>query len=145
MDNTLDGRRGWTSHTLADDRAVDGVRAVSNQDSRVLRLSGPLILLAELLMWVVLLWVGWTLVFASAGEILIDTLNRGPVSWTEWFYFVGYTLFTLGNGDYAVQDSIWQVVAAVAALNGLVFLTWVLPISSRCFVQLLKNARSLWV
>ena len=84
-----------------------GFRTVSNQDSRVLRLAGPLILLAELLMWVILLWVGWTLVFASAEEILIDTLDRGLISWTEWFYFVGYTLFTLGNGDYAVQDSIW--------------------------------------
>ena len=100
-----------------------GFRTVSDQDSRVLRLAGPLILLAELLMWVILLWVGWTLVFASAGEILIDTLDRGPVSWTGWLYFVGYTLFTLGNGDYAVQDGIWQPVTAVAALNGLVFLT----------------------
>jgi hypothetical protein len=74
-------------------------------------------------MWVILLWVGWTLVFASAEEILIDTLDRGLISWTEWLYFVGYTLFTLGNGDYAVQDGVWQIVTAVTALNGLVFLT----------------------
>ena len=100
-----------------------GFRTVSNQDSRVLRLAGPLFLLAELLMWVILLWVGWTLVFASAEEILIDTLDRGLISWTEWLYFVGYTLFTLGNGDYAVQDGVWQIVAAVTTLNGLVFLT----------------------
>ena len=100
-----------------------GFRTVSNHDSRVLRLAGPLFLLAELLMWVILLWVGWTLVFASAEEILIDTLDRGLISWTEWLYFVGYTLFTLGNGDYAVQDGVWQIVAAVTTLNGLVFLT----------------------
>ena len=54
--------------------------------------------------WAALMWAEWTLVFASAETALIDTLsNRGSITWTDWVYYTGYTIFTLGNGDYAPE------------------------------------------
>ncbi|ELY69180.1 Ion transport 2 domain-containing protein [Natrinema pellirubrum DSM 15624] len=76
-----------------------------------------------LAVWIVLLWSGWTLIFAGAENILIDTLNRGPVSWTDRIYFVGYTVFTLGIGDFAPRTGIWQLITILATGSGLLFVT----------------------
>ena len=104
----------WTWRTL---------RQFGESDSRVLTLSGPIILVAGLAMWIILLWGGWTLIFVSGESSIIDTLNRGPISWSDWVYFSGYTIFTLGNGDFAPQEGIWQVMTALATASGMLFVT----------------------
>ena len=76
-----------------------GLKRLGGPRSRLLGLSGPLVLILTLVMWVGLLWVGWTFVFAGGGQ---DALRytRGPrsVTWTGRIYFVAYTMFTMGNG-----------------------------------------------
>lgn len=67
------------------------IKQIGGQNSRILTLSGPIILGASLTTWIILLWGGWTLVFMSAKTALIDTLNRGPVSWLDHLYFTLYT------------------------------------------------------
>ncbi|MFC6769413.1 potassium channel family protein [Natrinema soli] len=99
------------------------LRLIGTQNSRLLSLSGLLILVLSLGGWVLLLWCGWTLIFAGAENILLDTLNRGPVSWTDRIYFVGYTVFTLGIGDFAPREGIWQVITILATGSGLLFVT----------------------
>lgn len=99
------------------------LRGVGAQNPRLLSLSGPLIFMLTLTVWILLLWTGWTFIFAGAEAILIDTLNRGPVSWTDRIYFVGYTVFTLGIGDFAPQEGIWQLITILATGSGLLFVT----------------------
>ena len=99
------------------------LRRIGAHNSRLLSLSGPLIFALSLTGWIVLLWGGWTLIFAGAENVLIDTLNRGPVSWTDRIYFVGYTVFTLGIGDFAPRDGIWQLLTVFATGSGLLFVT----------------------
>ncbi|UTF55875.1 potassium channel family protein [Natronosalvus rutilus] len=99
------------------------LRLFGAQSSQLLSLSGPLIFVLNLVGWIVLLWGGWTLIFAGAENILIDTLNRGPVTWTDRIYFVGYTVFTLGIGDFAPRKGIWQLVTILATGSGLLFVT----------------------
>nr|WP_249038834.1 ion channel [Haloterrigena salifodinae] len=64
-----------------------------------------------------LLWIGWTLVFASAKNAIIDTLNRGSISWSDRLYFTGYAIFTLGIGDVAPRTGRWQFVTILATLT----------------------------
>ncbi len=98
-------------------------RTVGGRRPRVLTLAGPLTLLLGLAVWIGLLWAGWTLVFAGAENSLIDTRDTGPISWIERLYFVGYSLFTMGNGDFTPKDGIWQIVTALTTATGMLFIT----------------------
>lgn len=99
------------------------LRRIGEQNSQLLSLTGPLVFAISLLLWITLLWVGWTLIFASAETALIDTLTRGPVSWHDLAYFTGYTMFTLGNGDFALQSGVWQLVTILTTASGMLFIT----------------------
>ncbi|WP_227352803.1 potassium channel family protein [Haladaptatus salinisoli] len=98
-------------------------RGLGNRNSWVLSLTGPFIFIAGLTAWILLLWGGWTLIFASAESALIDTLSRGPISWFDLVYFTGYTFFTLGTGDFVPHDGIWQLATTLASGSGLLFVT----------------------
>ncbi|NHN42989.1 two pore domain potassium channel family protein [Halorubellus sp. JP-L1] len=99
------------------------LRRLGGSDSRVLTLSGPVILVGSLATWIGLLWGGWTFVFASGESSIIDTLNRDPVSWSDWVYFAGYTIFTLGNGDFVPQEGFWQIMTTLTTASGMLFVT----------------------
>lgn len=99
------------------------IRSGGSQKAHVLTLAGPVILLSSLTAWIGLLWGGWTFILASSETALIDTLNRGPISWVDRFYFVGYTMFTLGNGDFVPRAGIWQVVTTLISGSGMLFVT----------------------
>ena len=101
----------------------NGLRRIGGRDSRLLALSGPLVLTISLTTWIALLWIGWTFVFAGAPDSLVDTSGPGPISWAERFYFTGYSLFTLGNGGYAPQGSVWQIVTVLTTGSGMLFVT----------------------
>ncbi|WP_135305171.1 potassium channel family protein [Haloarcula amylovorans] len=96
---------------------------LGNYSPRVRTLTGPLVLALGLGMWIALLWSGWMFVFASADNALKDTIVSGPISWAERFYFVGYSLFTLGNGDFAPRDGLWQVLTALMTASGMLLVT----------------------
>lgn len=102
----------------------DAFRRVGGRRSRLLSLSGPAILVISLGAWFALLWVGWTLVFAGAEGALIDTRHPGSVSWGERFYFAGYSLFTLGNGGFAPQGNVWQIMTVLTTASGMSSSRW---------------------
>lgn len=99
------------------------LRRSANRNSRLLTVTGPLVLILGVLAWILLLWGGWTLIFASAETALNDTLNRGPISWSDRIYFTGFTVFTLGIGDFVPREGVWQLLSILATASGLVFIT----------------------
>ncbi|MFC4989298.1 potassium channel family protein [Saliphagus infecundisoli] len=99
------------------------LRQFGEENSRVLTLSGPIILTISLATWIVLLWSGWAFIFASGENSIIDTMNRNPISWSDWIYFSGYTIFTLGNGDFIPQEGVWQIMTTLATASGMLFIT----------------------
>lgn len=99
------------------------VRRMGTRNSRVLTVSGPLILILSLAIWIAFLWGGWTLLFASAENVLIDTVDARQISWSERIYYTGYTIFTLGNGDFIPQGSFWQITTTLASASGMLFIT----------------------
>ena len=100
-----------------------GLRRVASPRSKALSLAGPLVLTLTTAAWFGLSWAGWTLVFASAESALVDTLNNQPITWTDRVYYAGYTIFTMGNGDYVPRDGVWQIATAVATGGGMLFVT----------------------
>ena len=112
-----------TSRLMASTWAA--IRRPGRRYPRVLTLAGPVILSLGLATWIGLLWGGWTLVFAGAENAIFDTRDPGPISWVERFYFVGYTLFTMGNGDFTPNDGVWQVATGLTTASGMLLVTLV--------------------
>ena len=88
-----------------------------------LSLFGPFALTLIVVLWVAMLWLGWTLVYAGDELSLIDTSEKSPADWSGRFYFVGYMMFTAGNGDYSPNGSAWQVAAALTNATGMLLAT----------------------
>lgn len=99
------------------------LRGIAGHRPRVLSLAGPIVLVLSLTVWIGLLWFGWTFLFAGGENTLMDTRDPGPIAWTERFYFVGYSIFTMGNGDFTPRDGLWQVVTGLTTASGMLFVT----------------------
>lgn len=99
------------------------LRKLSKGKPRTLSLSGPIILSFTLLTWIVLLWAGWTFVFAGNTNLLINSQTLEPVTWTERIYYAGYLIFTLGNGDISPQTGFSQMATVIATGTGMLFIT----------------------
>ncbi|MBW3631608.1 MAG: potassium channel family protein [Chloroflexi bacterium] len=89
----------------------------------VLSLMGPIVVALVLLVWVVLLWGGWFLIFSAAEVSVVDATTRERASGFDRLYFVGYTVFTLGNGDWAPNGAPWQLATVLATASGLILVT----------------------
>ena len=100
-----------------------GIRQFGGQRSRALSLAGPVILTATLVTWVALIWGGWTIVFGAAEDALVNARNDTPVTWVNRLYFVAYTMFTMGNGDYYPARDVWEVAASLTTASGMLFVT----------------------
>ncbi|AXR80332.1 potassium channel family protein [Natrarchaeobaculum sulfurireducens] len=100
-----------------------GLRRIRKNRSRALSLAGPLILAATLATWIGLLWVGWTLLFAGGSTALVSAHTGQPADWTGRFYYVAYTMFTNGNGDYTPTTGTWEIASAFTTATGMAFVT----------------------
>lgn len=101
---------------------------------RLLVFAGLGILLCATFLWISLVWTGWTLIFCASDYAVVNAETGKPADvWTR-IYFTGYTLVTLGLGDYKPQDGVWQVLTAIAAANGFFLvslsITYLLPVIS---------------
>lgn len=86
-------------------------------------LAGPAILTLGIGVWIAMLWLGWTFVFAAAEAPLVDTVDGGAVSWADRLYVAGYALFSLGNGDFAPTSAGGQAALVLGTASGLFFIT----------------------
>lgn len=105
----------------------------------LLAASGWLILLMMILIWLLLTWAGWTVVFSAAEDAIVSTNGGVPATLWERIYFTGFTIATLGLGDYRPQHPFWQIATAVAAANGFFLVTlgvaYLLPVVSAVAVK----------
>jgi hypothetical protein len=81
---------------------------------RLLAVYGPLSLLGLLILWVLLLLVGWGLVW----WVLSDRLS-GVHSYLDALYFAGVGFFTVGFGDVVPVGGLARMLALVQAFMGM--------------------------
>lgn len=87
------------------------------------KLVGPAILLAIFAIWALLFWVGWTLLFLSAGDAVVNSTSGKPAGFWDRVYYAGYLLTTLGIGDFRPKGAFYQVLTPVAAGSGFFLFT----------------------
>lgn len=96
---------------------------IGEKSKYLLGFIGPMILVFTLLSWVFSMWLGLALFYSGDPQSIINTTTGGSIMWYERVYFTGYTIFTLGMGDYSPQPGFWQIVTAVTSGVGILFLT----------------------
>ena len=89
----------------------------------VLVAGGVGVFVCTLMFWVATLWTGWSLIFWGT-DAVVAASTGAAADGTDVVYFVGYTLFTLGTGDFVPHGGVWQVLTPVASLSGLFVVTF---------------------
>lgn len=96
------------------------------------RETGVAVVIFVLVSWIALLYLGWLLVFNAADRAVVATTTERPADVAGRSYFVGYTVFTLGNGDFKPGGSLWQTATVTATGTGLVLIslaiTYLVPV-----------------
>ncbi len=88
--------------------------------------AGPLAVVVVGSAWLLALWGGWLLVFSALPGGVVDAQSEKPADLVERIYFVGFTLSTLGVGDFKPHGDISRILTALAAFNGLVLVTLII-------------------
>ena len=99
-------------------------------------LAGPLAMLLVIALWVVLMVVGWALIYLPAlpdGFIFASPLDPADeTGFLDAFYYAWVTQSTLGYGDIAPVDALLRVLAPLQATLGFALftmvVTWVLSV-----------------
>jgi hypothetical protein len=89
----------------------------------LLSYSALIITISIVAVWVMLAWLGNFLIFTSDPWAVVETKNQLPVSAEERFYYSGYILSTMGNGDYTGGTHHWKLYTAFASFAGLIMIT----------------------
>jgi len=84
---------------------------------------GVAIVVSIMLVWVILLWLSNLIIFLSDPEAVIDSSTREAATTMERFYYTGYLLTTMGNGDYTGGTDLWKVYASLISFTGLLMIT----------------------
>ncbi|TYP88604.1 potassium channel family protein [Blastococcus xanthinilyticus] len=93
-----------------------------DSSSKLLTGAGAGLLFTTVLLWVAGIWAGWTLVFAGS-DTVVDAQTSLPAGFADVAYYAGFTVFTLGVGDFTASDPAGRFVTALASFGGLFLIT----------------------
>lgn len=124
---------GWMTRRLSTGLWTAARHVVGDRHD-ALRRVGVAVTLTSIAAWLLLAWLGWTLVFAASSSAVVDATSGEPATFGQRVYFAGYTLLTLGNGDYRPEGLVWQVATVLTVGNGFVLvtlaITYLVPLAS---------------
>ncbi len=89
----------------------------------LLEYAGPTILIVVLMSWIAGLWLGLFLMLMTEKSSIVASTTQLPTTPLEKLYYAGFTLSTLGVGDYKAKNDFWRILTAVTSFSGLVFIT----------------------
>ena len=111
---------------------TEGVKWASGGAHRLLRRravilpSGSLAIVMLGGLWLMALWLGWFLLFSAFPKELVSAQTGQAADSIERIYYVGFTLSTLGMGDFKPTSDRTQLFTVMASFNGLVIVTLVI-------------------
>lgn len=89
---------------------------------KMLRRSGPSILVTIFVMWVSLLILGWSMVF-GASDAVIDVDADEPLAFLGKLYFAAATVIGRGTTTGRPSGDLWQALEEVAGVSGILLLS----------------------
>ncbi len=97
--------------------------AGKNGNAKLLEYAGPAVMISILLVWVLGLWSGLFIVLLSDVDSVVNSSTKASTDAWQKLYYAGFTLSTLGVGDFIPATNFWRIVTNIAAYSGLVFIT----------------------
>lgn len=94
-----------------------------NGKSKILTHAGYILLISIVLIWVFIMWVSMILILISHPGAIVDSGTMVPASFWQIVYYSGFTISTLGMGDYVPAGDIWRILTSVYSFTGLILLT----------------------
>jgi len=94
-----------------------------NGKSKILIHAGYILLIFIVLIWVLSMWASMVLILISHPGAIIDSSTTVPASFWKTVYYSGYTISTLGMGDYVPGGDIWRILTSIYSFSGLILLT----------------------
>lgn len=98
-------------------------RIGSDINHKLLSLAGPVIIVLTLVNWLLLMWVGLVMVFASYPDAVVVALTREPADLSARIWYVLYVTTTVGNGGFAPNTGFFEVLSGICAASGMALLT----------------------
>jgi hypothetical protein len=89
---------------------------------RVFKLSGIIINLGILGVWIMLVWLSLFLIYSFNPDAIMNGEEEVATT-AERIYFTGYTLSTLGMGNFNPATPLFQVLTSLFSFFGFVFLS----------------------
>ncbi|MGB3851811.1 MAG: potassium channel family protein [Tunicatimonas sp.] len=103
---------------------------------RILNYIGLFCIFLTIFTWTLLLWTGFSCIYISDPNSILVGSDKSPTDVFEKIYHVGYTLSTLGIGDYVPGNNFWRVFTSFVSFVGLVTVT----MSITYLVPVISNA-----
>ena len=98
-------------------------RAIFKQKRhKALSLAGPLVLFLTVFLWIVFIWIGWALIFYAQAGNLASSKGVNP-NFFGTLWYIAYTMFTVGNGDFLPKGDVWQLLSSLVAFTGMGMVT----------------------
>ncbi|GAA4307385.1 ion channel [Pontixanthobacter gangjinensis] len=94
-----------------------------NGRSKILSQAGYILLISIVLIWVLFLWMSFVLILYANPGAIIDSTSKMPANLWQLIYYSGFSISTLGMGDYIATGDIWKILSSVYSFTGLILLT----------------------
>ena len=83
---------------------------------------GLLVNLIVLAFWIILIWIGLFALYSSNPEAIVNSEGRVANVW-ERLYFTGYTISTLGMGNFIPTSAFFELLTSLFSIFGFIFFT----------------------
>jgi hypothetical protein len=89
----------------------------------ILNFAGGTILMGLVAMWIFLIWVGYSLIYLSDPNSVLESSTGENADIIGNIYYVGYTLTSLGNGDLRAGSDFWRIISNIMGMNSMIFIS----------------------
>lgn len=96
---------------------------VGTKRHQLLSLSGPFILITTVSIWIIMILLGWALIFYADPTSIQNPTTKAYPSFIGHIWYVAYVMFTVGNGDYVPNSTAWQFLSSLVAFGGMGMVT----------------------
>lgn len=115
--NRSQNRAMWTLFSAV------GVRADGAPRAKLLAFAAPVMAIAALASWVVLLVFAFALIYFPSVQTFLVSPGQIRTPWVEALYFSGYTAATLGLGDMVPESEGLRLLAVLESFSGFAILS----------------------
>lgn len=108
--------------------------------NRILSFAGPTLIPTTVAMWVILLSVGFALMFMPVmGTRIVASSGPTPTGFLPALYFSAMSLATLGAGDFIATTNFYRLLDTFGALAGIIVLTATLSYLMSVYSSLIRQ------